>query len=177
MYEAVAFYLFSALSLGCFGVSVFSKNVLHAMSALAGGMIFICALFFLLGAEFLGIVQIIVYTGAVMVLYAFSMMFFDVSRDVNESYSLASKRLIYTLSVFIALLLVIVFSSPVIGQNLAAQQSAQELGNIELIGLILFGKYLIAFELTAIMLLVAMVAGIVLVHKKMDIKSQTQELL
>ncbi|MCD8212934.1 MAG: NADH-quinone oxidoreductase subunit J [Campylobacter sp.] len=177
MYEAVAFYLFSSLSLACLGVSVFSKNVLHAMSALAGGMIFISALFFLLGAEFLGVVQIIVYTGAVMVLYGFSMMFFDVSHNVNENHSVVSQRLIYTLSVFIALLLIIVFSAPLIAQNLAGEQSLQELGNIELIGLMLFSKYLIAFELTAIMLLVAMVAGIVLVHKNMDAQSNIEEIL
>ena len=166
MYEAVAFYVFSALSLGCFCVSVSSRDVLHAMSALAGGTIFVSGLFFLLGAEFLGAVQIIVYTGAVMVLYAFSMMFFDVSKKVSDAKSKGAARLIYALSGIIALLLTIIFAAPIIGQNLLSAQP--RLGNVEAIGLLLFSKYLLAFEMVAVMLLVATVAGIVLAHKDMD---------
>lgn len=184
MYETVAFYIFSALSLGCFGVSVFSRNILHAMSALAGGMIFVSGLFFLLGAQFLGAVQIIVYTGAVLVLYAFSMMFFDVSRDVDDAKSVASSRLIYILSGFIALVLVLIFTAPIIGRNLenlatvsSQMPDVKTLGNVELIGLLLFSKYLLIFEMVAVMLLVAMVAGIVLVHKDMDAQSEIEEIL
>ncbi|MBR6952256.1 MAG: NADH-quinone oxidoreductase subunit J, partial [Campylobacter sp.] len=68
MFEIFSFYFFGALSLAFFAISIFSKNVLYAMSALAAGMIFISGLFFLLGAEFLGVMQIMVYCGAVMVL-------------------------------------------------------------------------------------------------------------
>lgn len=172
MFEAVAFYIFSAACLGCFAVSVSSKNVLHSMSALAGGMIFISALFFLLGAEFLGVVQIIVYTGAVLVLYAFSMMFFDVSSEISESK--VGARFVFSMSVFAAFLLVLIFTSPIISQHLQASsllvqsQNLNNLSNVEAVGILLFTKYLIIFELAAIMLLTAMVAAIVLVHKDMD---------
>ncbi|QKG29630.1 NADH-quinone oxidoreductase subunit J [Campylobacter sp. RM16187] len=169
MFEVVAFYFFAATSIACFGISVFSKNILYSMSALAGGMIFISGFFFLLGAEFLGVVQIIVYTGAVMVLYAFSMMFFDVSKDVVENRSKAANRLIYTLSVLSALILVLIFSAPIISSNLDAQYPIVEnVGNVEIVGILLFTKYLIVFELAAVMLLVAMVSAIVLAHKDMD---------
>ena len=60
MYETIAFYIFSALTIGMFTIVVMSKNALYAMSALAGGMIFISGFFFILGAEFLGVVQITV---------------------------------------------------------------------------------------------------------------------
>jgi NADH-quinone oxidoreductase subunit J len=66
MFEAIAFYTFSILTIVMFLIVVFSKNALYAMSALAGGMIFISGFFFMLDAEFLGIVQIVVYSGAVM---------------------------------------------------------------------------------------------------------------
>lgn len=75
MFEAIAFYTFSILTIVMFLIVVFSKNALYAMSALAGGMIFISGFFFMLDAEFLGVVQIIVYSGAVMAMYAFGMMF------------------------------------------------------------------------------------------------------
>lgn len=169
MFEAVAFYLFGAFTLACFAVSVFSKNILYAMTSLAGGMIFVSGFFFLLDAEFLGVVQIIVYTGAVMVLYAFSMMFFDLSKDADERKSKATSRLIYTLGTLSALILVLIFAAPIASANLEARYPMVEtIGNIEMIGILLFTKYLVVFELAAVMLLTAMVGAIALVHKDMD---------
>jgi NADH-quinone oxidoreductase subunit J len=84
MYELIAFYLFSGLTIVMFAIVVLSKNALYSMSALAAGMILISGFFFLLDADFLGVVQIIVYTGAVMALYAFGMMFFDATQDIKE---------------------------------------------------------------------------------------------
>lgn len=167
MYELIAFITFSTLTLGLFGITVFSKNALYSMSSLAGGMIFISGFFFLLDAEFLGIVQIIVYTGAIMALYAFGMMFFDTTKDVKES--VANKKLIYTLAVIAALLILMIVTAPLFGEKIAASFPIIESEtNVRLIGYVLFTKYLIPFELAAVMLLVAMIAGIVLVHKRMD---------
>jgi NADH-ubiquinone/plastoquinone oxidoreductase chain 6 len=109
MYESFAFYLFSALILVSFSFSVLCKNALNAVSALAAGMVFISAIFFLLGAEFLGVVQIVVYTGAVVVLYAFAMMFFDTSKECEPKSSKKTKIIVYLLSSFIALLLIFTF--------------------------------------------------------------------
>ncbi|MCI6642037.1 MULTISPECIES: NADH-quinone oxidoreductase subunit J [Campylobacter] len=171
MFEIISFYFFSVLSLGLFAVSVFSKNVLYAMSALAGGMIFISGLFFTLGAEFLGVVQIMVYTGAIIVLYGFSMMFFNANKDIKEA---KENKIIYSLAVISAFLLVMIFVAPILSDRISAYPIIKELDNIEAIGLVIFKKYLIVFELVAIMLLVAMICGIVLVHKNMD-KSLTLE--
>jgi len=109
MFEVIAFYTFSILTIIMFGIVVFSKNALYAMSALAGGMIFIAGFFFLLGAEFLGVVQIVVYSGAVMALYAFGMMFFDTTRDVKEN--IHYKKVLYTLSIIAAILIVVIMSA------------------------------------------------------------------
>ncbi len=167
MFEAIAFYTFSILVIGMFGVVVFSKNALYAMSALAGGMIFISGFFFLLNADFLGVVQIIVYTGAVMALYAFGMMFFDSAKDVKEN--IKYKKIIYTLSVLSAIFTIFILMAPIYSVKIEAIYPTMEnIGNIQMIGLILFTKYLVPFELAAIMLLVAMIAGIVLVKVKME---------
>jgi len=168
MYEMIAFYLFSFLTIGMFCIVVFSKNALYSMTALAGGMIFISAFFFLLDADFLGVVQIIVYSGAVMAVYAFGMIFIDTTRDVKER--IKGKRMIYSFSIAIAVLLVVIVSSPIISHHIVITTPMIEgVGNSKMVGYILFTKYLVPFELTAVMLLVAMVAGIVLVSKKMDI--------
>ena len=178
MYESFAFYLFSALILMSFSFSVFCKNALNAVSALAAGMVFISDIFFLLGAEFLGVVQIIVYTGAVVVLYAFAMMFFDSSKECEPKSSKRAKIIVYLLSSFVALLLIFIFLAPIYSVKLESLNPVvSELGNIEAIGILLFSRYLIAFEMCAVMLLVAMVAGIILIHKDMNSQSSLEEML
>ncbi|MEA2111792.1 MAG: NADH-quinone oxidoreductase subunit J [Campylobacterota bacterium] len=168
MFEAIAFYLFAILTIVMFYITVTSKQALHAMTALAAGMIFISAFFFLLGADFLGAVQIIVYTGAVMALYAFGMMFFDTTRELKENNT--PSLIVFGLSGLAALMIVIIFTAPIVSDNITAAYPILEgVGNTETVGMVLFTKYLVPFEVAAVMLLVAMIAGIVLAGKKMDI--------
>jgi NADH-quinone oxidoreductase subunit J len=174
MFDLVAFYVFSFLTILMFTITVFTKNALYALSALAAGMIFISAFFFLLNADFLGVVQIIVYTGAVMALYAFGMMFFDTISDVKEN--IKNTKLIFILTGLISLIIITIFVAPIIGSNIESQFPVNighdvyntTIGNIQDIGMVLFTKYLIPFEVAAVMLLVAMIGGIILAGKKMD---------
>ncbi|MFA9372617.1 NADH-quinone oxidoreductase subunit J [Poseidonibacter sp.] len=167
MFEIVAFCLFSVLTITMFSITVLTNNALYALSSLAAGMIFISAFFFLLNADFLGAVQIVVYTGAIMALYAFGMMFFDTLSEVKEK--VKNPRLVFFLSGMLALIIVVIFISPVIGENVQANYPVHpELGNSADVGIILFTKYLVPFEVAAIMLLVAMIGGIVLAGKKMN---------
>ena len=167
MFETVAFILFAVLTIGMFGITVFTNNALYALSAMAAGMIFISAFFFLLDADFLGAVQIVVYTGAIMALYAFGMMFFDSLNVVKEKIN--NPRLVFLLSGMVALIIVVIFMAPVIGENVQANYPVHpEYGNSVDVGLVLFTKYLVPFEVAGIMLLVAMIGGIVLAGKKMN---------
>lgn len=163
MLEAISFYLFAILIIASFSIVVLSANILYSMSALAAGMIFISGIFFTLGAEFLGVVQIAVYTGAVMALYAFGMMFFDSSKEVRE-YKQHTKKIAF-LSVGSALMVAIIILIPrIVIISIGEVDDSQ--GNIEALGKLLFTKYLLPFELAAIMLLIAMIAGIILVKKE-----------
>ncbi|WP_457747659.1 NADH-quinone oxidoreductase subunit J, partial [Sulfurimonas sp.] len=156
------------LTIAMFFITVTTSQALYALSSLAAGMIFISAFFFILGADFLGAVQIIVYTGAVMALYAFGMMFFDTTREVKEKRG--NKFIIIGLSTLAAIMVVAIFAAPLISHNMTAFYPMVEgVGNTQSVGIVLFTKYLIPFEVAAIMLLVAMVAGIVLAGKKMDL--------
>ena len=168
MFEVIAFYLFAFLTIAMFSITVLTNNALYALSSLAAGMIFISAFFFLLDADFLGVVQIVVYTGAVMALYAFGMMFFDSISEVKEN--IASPKLVFLLSGISALIIVVIFAAPIIGANAEALYPVHpEYGNAQDVGLVLFTKYLVPFEVAAVMLLVAMIGGIILAGKKMDI--------
>ena len=167
MYEMIAFYLFSALTIGLFFVTVMSKNVLYAMTSLASGMVLISGFFFILGADFLGVVQLIVYVGAIMALYSFAMMFFDATRDIKEKNT--NNALVFLLGGLSALVLVLIFTAPIHSDAVQALYPMHEgVGNAQDVGIVLFTKYLIPFEVAAVMLLVAMIAGIILAGKKMD---------
>ena len=168
MFEIIAFYLFSILTIVMFSITVFTNNSLYALSALAAGMIFISAFFFLLDADFLGAVQIVVYTGAVMALYAFGMMFFDSLSTVKEK--IQNPKLVFLLTGIAALVIVVIFVAPIIGSNIEAQYPVHPTwGNSQDVGIVLFTKFLIPFEVAAVMLLVAMIGGIILAGKKMEV--------
>ena len=75
----------------------------------------------------------------------------------------------YTLSILSAVLLVVILCAPFFSSKVEAlYPTIENVGNVQMIGLVLFTKYLVPFELAAIMLLVAMIAGIVLASKRMD---------
>ena len=172
--EAIAFYVFGVLITGLFLITILSSNVLYAMSSLAAGMVLVSGLYFVLGADFLGAVQLVVYSGAVMALYAFGMMFFDTITDVKED--IANPRLSFLLTGMIALIVVVMAMAPVIGGNITAYYPVHEAyGNAQDVGLVLFTKYLIPFEVAAVMLLVAMIGGIILAGKKMDYRPETEQ--
>jgi len=165
--EGFAFYLFAVLTIGLFLVTVMSKNILYAMTSLAAGMVLISGFFFILGADFLGVVQLIVYVGAIMALYAFAMMFFDATRDIKENNT--SNALVFLLGGLSALTLVLIFTAPIHSNMIEALYPMHEgVGNAQDVGIVLFTKYLIPFEVAAVMLLVAMISGIILAGKKMD---------
>jgi len=167
MIETIAFYLFSVLIIGLFSVTVMSKNVLYAMTSLAAGMVLVSGFFFLLGADFLGVVQLIVYVGAIMALYSFAMMFFDMTKDIKEKNT--NQAMVFLLGGLSALVLVLIFAAPIHSNEVAALYPMHNgIGNAQDVGIVLFTKYLVPFEVAAIMLLVAMIAGIILAGKKMD---------
>ncbi len=167
MFEAIAFYLFAFLTIAMFYITVTTSQALYALTALAAGMIFISAFFFILGADFLGAIQIVVYSGAVLALYAFGMMFFDTTRNLKEKQG--NKLIIAGLSILSAVLVVVIFATPLVATNITAEYPIVEgIGNTQEVGMVLFTKYLVPFEVAAVMLLVAMIAGIILAGKKMD---------
>jgi len=174
MYESIAFYLFSGLTALLFLVTVLSSNVLYAMTSLAAGMVLISGFFFILGADFLGVVQLIVYVGAVMALYSFAMMFFDATKRIKEKNT--NSMLVFLLGGLSALVLVMIFAAPIYSDKIDALYPIHDnIGNAQDVGIVLFTKYLVPFEVAAVMLLVAMIAGIILAGKKMD-QSLTEDL-
>ncbi|EAI2464651.1 NADH-quinone oxidoreductase subunit J [Campylobacter coli] len=167
MIEILAFTFFSVVVLGFFLVAVLSKNMLYSLSALAGGMVFLSGFYFLLDAEFLGVIQIIVYSGAVLGLYSFAMMFFDSSKEFKEK--LRAKKSFFLLVILSAVLLLFMllgFKHQNIVGDLALSDPNLFDYNKQL-AFAIFSKYLLAFEFIAILLLIALICAIVLTHKEL----------
>ncbi|EAH6868833.1 NADH-quinone oxidoreductase subunit J [Campylobacter sp. IFREMER_LSEM_CL2127] len=168
MFETIAFCLLSVLVLGFFLISVLSTSVLYAISSLAAAMVFLSGFYFLLNAEFIGAIQIIVYSGAILGLYSFAMMFFDASIKVKES--LKGKRVFIFAVIFSAILLI----SIIMGYNFGLNETSEvyDLDSTQQIGFTLFTKYMLAFEFMAILLLIALICAIALTQK--NIKKDEQ---
>ncbi|HEF9739640.1 TPA: NADH-quinone oxidoreductase subunit J [Campylobacter coli] len=167
MIEILAFTFFSVVVLGFFLVAVLSTNMLYSLSALAGGMVFLSGFYFLLDAEFLGVIQIIVYSGAVLGLYSFAMMFFDSSKEFKEK--LRAKKSFFLLVILSAVLLLFMllgFKHQNIEGDLALSDPNLFDYNKQL-AFAIFSKYLLAFEFIAILLLIALICAIVLTHKEL----------
>ncbi|HHW4239179.1 TPA: NADH-quinone oxidoreductase subunit J [Campylobacter coli] len=167
MIEILAFTFFSVVVLGFFLVAVLSKNMLYSLSALAGGMVFLSGFYFLLDAEFLGVIQIIVYSGAVLGLYSFAMMFFDSSKEFKEK--LRAKKSFFLLVILSAVLLLFMllgFKHQNIAGDLALSDPNLFDYNKQL-AFAIFSKYLLAFEFIAILLLIALICAIALTHKEL----------
>lgn len=166
MIEQLTFYFFSVIVLGFFLVAVLSKNILYSLSALAAGMIFLSGFYFLLDAEFIGVIQIIVYSGAVLGLYSFAIMFFDSSKELKEK--IKYKKIFFSLVILSALLLLLMISGFKY-QNISTDLTLKDpliFDYSKQLAFAIFSKYLLAFEFIAVLLLIALVCAIVLTHKE-----------
>jgi NADH-quinone oxidoreductase subunit J len=122
-------------------------------------------MYLLLAAEFLAMVQIIVYAGAIMVLFLFVIMYLNLKHDVETGVQIAVRRGVgWLLALVIAAMAFALFQrhwAPGASVNAVADPS---LGNTQSIGKVLYTRYLFPFEITSIVLLVAMV-GVIIIGK------------
>src|SRR5688572_17906653 len=163
----IFFYLFAALTLLCaflVVVNPFSRNPVTSAMFLVLTIISMAGLFVLLHAFFLAAVQILVYAGAVMVLFLFVIMLLDLKEEVHrkfKTFGVATGLL--SVGALAAIAVRAIWTSGV-GQGLNAQAE----GATGPLGKMLFTQYLMPFEIVSILLLVAMV-GVILLSKK-DLK-------
>jgi NADH-quinone oxidoreductase subunit J len=175
MLESVFFNLFAGLSIVSGMGVVLSRNTMHSVMFLIFCFFNAAGLFFLLDAEFLGIILILIYVGAVMVLFMFVIMMLEVKVDsvkdnIRQYLSVGGIVAVLLLMEFIAASSSGVF---VHGDSATAAHMAQQVNNTEQIGLILYTKYLLGFEIAAIILLVSLIGAVVLtIRKRRDAKYQ-----
>ncbi len=170
MIQLIAFYMFAAIVIASGALTILARNPVHSVLWLILAFFNAAGLMVIVGAEFIAMLLVIVYVGAVAVLFLFVVMMLDI--DFAELRAGFVKN--FPLGIAVA---VILLAELILGIG-AYQAGALELGtpdgtaapmigesNIENIGALMFGKYLLLFEVAGMILLVAMVGAIVLTHR------------
>jgi NADH-quinone oxidoreductase subunit J len=156
------FFLFGAIALGGAINVVVQRQVLYSALSLIVMLASISGLFVLLRAEMLAMVQIIVYTGAIMVLFVFVIMLLNVNDDDDNTDTLRWPKFIGIPGV---LFLLAMLSSSMWQVRIDPSLSAVDTGSAEAIGISLFTDYLLPFEATSVLILIAIVGALVLAKR------------
>ena len=178
MVTAVFFYLFSAVTIAAGVMVIAARNPVHAVLFLILAFLNSAGLFVLLGAEFIAMILVIVYVGAVAVLFLFVVMMLDIDFVEFRQGFLQYLPFGALIGAILLIELLLVVGSwviaPEVAQTVAAPTPAiSELSNTEAIGRILYTKYIYFFQAAGIILLIAMIGAIVLtLHHKPGVKRQ-----
>ncbi len=169
MIQAIAFYIFATVVIVSAGLTIASRNPVHSVMWLILAFFNAAGLMVLCGAEFIAMLLVIVYVGAVAVLFLFVVMMLDI--EVAAMRAGFARYLPLGLALAVALLaeVIIAFQAwSVGGVQLAARAApiTPEVSNIQAIGNLLYTRYLFIFEGAGLVLLVAMIGAIVLTHRK-----------
>jgi len=167
------FYIFSLIAIVSAIMVTVSKNTVHSVFFLILDFISISCLFIMIGAEFLGMIMLIVYVGAVAVLFLFVVMMLNVAQQKNQWFSASesSKHIPVGLivSVIIFFELIIVIGGWKYKPDLVSAMSLtidKDTSNTHIIGHVLYTDYIHIFQLSGMILLVAMIGAIVLTFRQ-----------
>ncbi|MEU5092193.1 NADH-quinone oxidoreductase subunit J [Streptomyces sp. NPDC021356] len=172
--EAFQFWVLGTFAVvGALG-TVFMKKAVHSALCLAGTMIVLAVFYLANGAYFLGIVQIVVYTGAIMMLFLFVVMLVGVTAADSLKETIKGQRwlaLLCGLGFGILLFAGIANASL---KDFAGAGKANAGGNVEGLAALIFTRYVYAFELTGALLITATVGAMVLTHRERTERAKTQ---
>ena len=176
MAHAIFFYIFSTIAIISAIMVTASKNTVHSVFFLILDFISISCLFIMIGAEFLGMIMLIVYVGAVAVLFLFVVMMLNVAQQKNQWFlsSQSSSHipigLIISTIIFFELIIVIGGwkYKPELFEKIKSASSSETISNTHSLGQIIYTDYIHVFQISGMILLVAMIGAIVLTFRKRE---------
>ena len=174
--HAIFFYFFSIIAVFSAIMVVASKNTVHSVFYLILDFISVSCLFIMIGAEFLGMIMLIVYVGAVAVLFLFVVMMLNVAQQKNDRLSkekISSSHIPFgsLISLIIFLELIIVVGGWKYKPNTIGTSSIlidKNFTNTHALGNVIYTDYIHLFQLAGLILLVAMIGAIVLTYRKRE---------
>jgi len=170
------FYLFAVLSVVAGVMVIVARNPVHAVLYLILAFFNAAGLFILLGAEFLAMILVIVYVGAVAVLFLFVVMMLDVDFAELKAGFIKNAPIGLLVGGIVLAELILLFVGRGFGLSVThpAATAAAEVSNTEALGLVLYTKYVYFFEVAGLILLVAMIGAIVLtLQHKVGVRRQS----
>ncbi|WP_405553615.1 NADH-quinone oxidoreductase subunit J [Streptomyces sp. NBC_01171] len=172
--EAVQFWILGSVAVIGALCTVLMRRAVHSALCLAGTMIVLAVFYLANGAYFLGIVQIVVYTGAIMMLFLFVVMLVGVTAADSLKETIRGQRWLALLCGlgFGVLLLGGIANASLTQFNGTGQANAG--GNVEGLATLIFTKYVFAFELTGALLITAAIGAMVLTHRERTERAKTQ---
>ena len=182
MAHAIFFYVFSTIAIVSAIMVTASKNTVHSVFFLILDFISVSCLFIMIGAEFLGMIMLIVYVGAVAVLFLFVVMMLNVAQQKNQWFlSSQSSRhipigLIIGTIIFFELIIVVGGwkYKPELFEKTNSTSSFEGISNTHSLGQILYTDYIHIFQISGMVLLVAMIGAIVLTFRQREgVKKQS----
>ncbi|MDJ0977811.1 MAG: NADH-quinone oxidoreductase subunit J [Erythrobacter sp.] len=171
MIQALAFYLFASVVIASAVMVIMARNPVHSVLWLILAFFNAAGLMVLVGAEFIAMLLVIVYVGAVAVLFLFVVMMLDIDFAAMRAGFIRN----FPLGILIAAILLAELMLAVgaygaggieLGQTDGSAATPVGASNIEAIGALLYGRYILLFEIAGIILLVAMIGAIVLTHRE-----------
>ena len=169
MIQTFAFYLFATLVIASGAFTIIARNPVHSVLWLILAFFNAAGLMLLVGAEFIAMLLIIVYVGAVAVLFLFVVMMLDVDfAELRAGFARYWPFAVGLALVLLAELAFAVLAWNAGGVDVAAKAAPVDASvpNIEALGTVLYTRYLFIFEAAGLVLLVAMIGAIVLTHRK-----------
>jgi NADH-quinone oxidoreductase subunit J len=172
--EAVAFWILGPLAVLAALAMVFVRRAVHSALFLAWVMLTLAIFYIVQDALFLGVVQIIVYTGAIMMLFLFVLMIVGVDSSDSLIETIRGQRFAAVVAGlgFGVLVIAVIGNASVSGMSGLA--TANQNGNVQGLAALMFNKYVWAFEVTSALLITAAVGGMVLAHRERMERKRTQ---
>ena len=171
MSDAIAFYTLAACILGFAILVITARNTVHSVLFLVVNFLFVAALYAMLGAQFLAVIQVLVYAGGIVVLYLFVVMLVNLKRppEVHKDPHRRSRLAFVIACVLLAEIGAIALWGYVAPAVAAAPRASPMPAsqNVEQVGWLLYTNYLVPFELASMLLLVAMIGAIVLAKREL----------
>ena len=174
--HAIFFYVFSIIAVISAIMVTVSKNTVHSVFFLILDFISISCLFIMIGAEFLGMIMLIVYVGAVAVLFLFVVMMLNVAQQKNQWFNSESTPsshipvgLIISTIIFFELIIVVggwKYKPELLNPN--TTKISNEISNTHSLGQVLYTDYIHVFQISGMILLIAMIGAIVLTFRQRE---------
>jgi len=163
---ALLFYIFAALAVaGALGMVLNFRNAVAGALSLVGTMVSLGAIYVLLDAYLIGVLQVLVYAGAIVVLFLFVVMLLNLRR---ESFSAERQRAVKLAAAGLGVLVLLAFLSLLPGAFREAAAPPEGFGGYRQVGMALFTDWLLAFEATSLLLLAAMVGAVILAKRDIE---------